>query len=107
MDIPEVFSPTSASQTHREIPLLTIPSWGKQISKVHLFHEKWKLVIGINLTSTEERVKTINKTMNLIKLACNKNCTPQFEIKIIELRYNRLVTKENILQNIPIRKTTS
>ena len=72
----------------------------EEISKVHLFHEKWKLIFGINLTSTEERVKTINKTMNLIKLACNKNCTPQFEIQLIKLRYNRLVAKEKLLQKL-------
>ena len=55
----------------------------EEISKVHLFHEKWKLIIEINLTSAKERVKTINKTIELTKLACNKNCTPQFEIRLI------------------------
>ena len=72
----------------------------EEISKVHLFHEKWKLIIGINLTSTEERVKPINKTIELTKLACNKSCTPQFEIQLIELRYNRLVAKENITKKL-------
>ena len=70
----------------------------EEISKLHLFHEKWKLIIGINLTSTEEGVKTIKKTIELTKLACDKNCTPQFEIQLSELRYNRLVAKQNILQ---------
>ena len=67
---------------------------------MHLFHEKWKLIIRINLTSTQERVKTIKKIIELTKIACDKNCTPQYEIQQIELRYNRLVAKQNIQQKL-------
>ena len=33
----------------------------EEISKVYLFHKKWKLIIGITLVSTRERLKTIKK----------------------------------------------
>ena len=72
----------------------------EEIFKVHLFHEKWKLIIGINLTSTEERVKTIKKTIELTEIPCDKNCTPQYKMQLIELRWDRLVAKQNILQKL-------
>lgn len=78
----------------------------EEIAKIHMYHDTWKLIIGINMTSTTDRIATISKTISLIKTACNNVCTPQQEIKLLENRFNRLLQKENILKKLFGRQRT-
>ena len=43
----------------------------KEQSKVHLYHETWKLVIGINFTSNNQRLTSIDATIGLAETADN------------------------------------
>ena len=44
----------------------------KEENKVHLFHEEWRLMIGINMTTTEQRVSAVDYTLPLAETACGK-----------------------------------
>ena len=49
--------------------------------KVHLLHETWKLIIGMNLTSNDERIEAIDTT---IQLAESANRSPNIK-SVIEI----------------------
>ena len=66
-------------------------------SKVHLYHKTWKLVIGINFTSNDQRLTSIDTTIRLAEPACNNECPPMYEIHLVMNRYNRLRYKNTIL----------
>ena len=70
------------------------------IFKVYLFHNNWRLIIGINMTSNEQQLKTIDTTIQLTETACNRKCTPQDEVQLVKSRYNRLVLRKNILNKL-------
>ena len=78
----------------------------EEISKVHLFHEDWKLIIGINMTAMENRLNAIDVTIRLTKTACNQECTPAREISLIKKRYSRLIAKNNLLRKLLGRQRT-
>ena len=59
-------------------------------SKVPLYHETWKLVIGINFTSNDQRLTSIDTTIRLAETACNNECPSMYEIHLVRNRYNRL-----------------
>ena len=62
-------------------------------SKVHLYHEAWKLVVEINFTSNDQRLTSIDSTIGLAETACNRKCSPQYEVHLVRNRYNRLIHK--------------
>ena len=72
----------------------------EDIAKVHLFHETWNLIIGINFTSNQGRLASIDTTITLAESACNRKCTPQYELQLIRSRYNRLLHKNLILSKL-------
>ena len=74
-------------------------------AKVHLFHETWKLIIGINFTSNSQRLQSIHTTIGLIEAACNNKCSHQYEIHLVRGRYNRLTHKINILNQLLGKQT--
>ena len=74
-------------------------------AKVHLFHETWKLIIGINFTSNSQRLQSIDTTIGLIEAACNNKCSHQYEIHLVRSRYNRLTHKINILNQLLGKQT--
>ena len=69
----------------------------EEISKVHLFHNNWRLIIGINMTSNE-RLRTIDTTIQLTETACKRKCTPKDEVQLVRSRYDWLVLRNNILK---------
>ena len=69
-------------------------------SKVHLYHETWKLVIGINFTSNDQRLTSIDTTIRLFETACNNECPRMYEIHLVRNRYNRLRYRNIILMKL-------
>ena len=69
-------------------------------SKVHLYHETWKLVIGINSTSNDQRLTAIDTTIRLAETACNNQCPPMYEVHLVRNRYNRSRYKNTILMKL-------
>ena len=69
-------------------------------SKVHLYHETCKLVIGINFTANDQRLTSIDTTIRLAETACNNECPPWYELRLARNRYNRLRYKNTILMKI-------
>ena len=67
---------------------------------MHLFHDNWRLIIGINMTSNEQRLRTIDTTIQLTETACNRKCTPKNEVQLLRSRYDRLVLRNNILTKL-------
>ena len=45
-------------------------------AKVHLYHETWRLIIGINFTSNDKRLEAIEDTIQLAGTACGRKCAP-------------------------------
>ena len=72
----------------------------EDITKVHLYHETWDLVVAINFTSNQQRISAINSTIELAESACNRRCAPQYEVQLVKSRYNRLVHKNMILEKL-------
>ena len=69
-------------------------------SKIHLYHETWRLIVGINMTNNRERISAIDKTISIAEQACIKKCLPQYEIELIRRRYNRLISRNYILTKL-------
>ena len=69
-------------------------------SKIHLYHETWRLIVGINMTNNRERISAIDKTISIVEQACIKKCLPQYEIELIRKRYNRLISQNYILTKL-------
>ena len=69
-------------------------------AKVHLYHETWLLITGMNFTTNNKRIRTIDETIQLVETACNKKYTPQYEIQLIKSRLERLKYKNNILKKL-------
>ena len=88
------------SQTNYTLTSLKENVYIEEQSKVHLYHETWKLVIGINFTSTDQRLNSIDTTISLAETACNQECSPQYEVHIVKNRYNRLIQKSSILMKL-------
>ena len=78
----------------------------EEISKVHLFHEDWKSIIGINMTAMEDRLEAIDITIQLTETTCNQQCTHAREISLIIRRYGRLIAKNNIPHKLLARQRT-
>ena len=72
----------------------------EDITKVHLYHETWDLVVGINFTSNQQRISAISNTIELAESAFNRKCSPQYEVHLVRSRYNRLVHKNAILEKL-------
>ena len=68
--------------------------------KVHLYHETWKLVIGINFTANDQRLTSIDTTIRLAETTCNNEFPPIYEVRLARNRYNRLRYKNTILMKI-------
>ena len=68
--------------------------------KVHLFHKRWKLVIGINFTGNCQRLQCIDITIGIAESACNDKCLPKYEIHLMRSQYNRLAHKISILNKL-------
>ena len=69
-------------------------------SKVHLYHETWKLVIGMNFTSNDQRLTAIDTTIRIAETACNNECLPMYDVHLVRNRYNRLRYKNTILMKL-------
>ena len=69
-------------------------------SQVHFYHETWKLVNGINFTSNDQRLTSIDTTIRSAETACNNECPPMYEIHLVRNRYNRLRYKNTILMKL-------
>ena len=54
--------------------------------KLHLFHETWKLIIGINFTSNSQGLRSIDTTIGLTEAACYNKYSPQYEIHLVRSR---------------------
>ena len=48
----------------------------------------------------KQRKQAIDETIELVETACNKKCTPQYEIQLIKSRLERLKYKNNILKKL-------
>ena len=72
----------------------------EEISKVYLFDDNWHLIIGINTTSNEQRLRTVDTTIQQTKTACNRECTPKDEVQLVRSMYDRLVLRNNILTKL-------
>ena len=62
----------------------------EQQSKVHFYHETWKLVIGINFTANDQRLTSIDTNIRLAETARNNECPPMYEVRLARNQYNRL-----------------
>ena len=69
-------------------------------AKVHLYHETWRLIIGINFTSNVKRLEAIDDTIQLAGTACGRKCALQHEVQSIRNRYKRLAHKNSILKKL-------
>ena len=69
-------------------------------SKVHLYHETWKLVIGMNFTANDQQLTSIDTTIRLAETTCNKECPSMYEVRLVRNRYNRLRYKNTILMKL-------
>ena len=78
----------------------------EEISKVHVFYDDWKLIIGINMTAMEDRLKAIDVTIRFTKTACDRECTPAREVSLIKIQYGCLIAKNNILHKLLGRQKT-
>ena len=67
---------------------------------IHLYHETWRLIVGINMTNKRERISAIDKKISIAEQACIKNCLPQYEIEHIRRRYNRMISRNYILTKL-------
>ena len=67
---------------------------------MHLIHEVWRLIIGVNTTNAEQRVSAVDYTLQLAETACGKECTPVYEVQLTRGSYNRLQSKIQILHKL-------
>lgn len=72
----------------------------EELGPIHQYHEEWTLVIGMNVTHTNERMQAIEETINLAQRACNDKCPSKYEIRVVVNRRNRLKGKEGILKKL-------
>lgn len=72
----------------------------EDVGKVHLYHDTWTLIMGVNLTNTQSRLYSIRKSIQLAGQVCNHDCIEAHEINVIELRLRRLQQKEDILSKL-------
>ena len=54
------------------ITTLTGNLYIEDIGKIHQYHETWALIIGVNVTNTEERFNSIINTLTFSKQACDQ-----------------------------------
>lgn len=66
----------------------------EEINKVPLYHEEWRLIIIINLTTTEH-------TLILAERACGTSCAPKEELKLVKGKYIRLASKTVVGKILP------
>ena len=66
------------SQTNYTLTSLKGNFYIEEKSKVHLYHETWKLVIGKNFTSNDQRLTSIDTTIRLAETAFDHECSPLF-----------------------------
>ena len=78
------------SQVNYTLTSLKEDVYIEEQSKVHFYHETWKLVIWINFTANDQRLTSIDTTIRLAETACNNECPPMYEVRLTRNRYNRL-----------------
>ena len=69
-------------------------------TKIHLYRETWRLIVGTNMTNNRERISATDKTILISEQARIKKCLPQYEIELIRRRYNRLISRNYILTKL-------
>lgn len=53
----------------------------EEIREVHLYHEEWRLITGINLTTTEQRLQA---SLIFAEIACGASCAPKEEQGLVK-----------------------
>ena len=66
------------------ITTLTGNLYIEDIGKIHQYHETWTLIIGVNVTNTEERFNSIINTLAFAKQVCDQQCNEAHEISLVE-----------------------
>lgn len=72
----------------------------EESDKVHLFHETWNLIISVNASTIENRLKSIHNLLRITEDTCDSKCVAIFEIRIIKQRFQRLKSKGIILEKL-------
>ena len=70
----------------------------EQPGKTTGYNEKWKLIIGINITNAHERMTIISNLKDFLSQNSNNDCPVRSTIQNLMARYNRLKQKEIVIQ---------